>query len=246
VTLRIHAGKTLAIVGESGSGKSTLGHVIAGLMLPSIGALEFAGRPLAAGFRERTREQLRGIQLISQSPDTALNPRQRVRELIGRPLTLYHGLRGTARVQRLRSLLSELELDPDQCAERFPGELSGGQKQRVCIARALAAEPRLVICDEVTSGLDQIVAQDTLKLLDRLQRERDLAYVFISHDLAIVRAIADEVVVMKGGSVVRSGRRDEVLTPPYDPYTELLLSSVPEMDPDWLDRVLERRQGGAP
>jgi peptide/nickel transport system ATP-binding protein len=243
VTLTVHTGRTLAVVGESGSGKSTLARVIAGLVVPSAGTLEFAGSALAPGFRRRTREQLRHIQLVSQSPDAALNPRQRVRESIGRPLTFYHGLKGAARERRLRELLTELELDPDRYAGRFPGELSGGQKQRVCIARALAANPALVICDEVTSGLDQIVAQDTLKLLDRLQREHGLAYLFITHDLAIVRAIADDVLVMKDGGIVRCGRRDVVLSPPYDPYTESLLSSVPEMDPDWLDRVLERRRG---
>ncbi len=243
VTLQVHAGRTLAVVGESGSGKSTLGKVIAGLLFPTEGTLEFAGSPLAGGFRRRSREQLRGIQLISQSPDTALNPRRRVGDCIGRPLTFYHGLKGAARERRMRQLLAELELDPDRYADRFPGELSGGQKQRVCIARALAAEPSLVICDEVTSGLDQLVAQDTLKLLDRLQRERDLAYLFITHDLSIVRAIADDVAVMHSGRVVRSGRRDEVLAPPYDPYTESLLSGIPDMDPDWLDRTLERRRG---
>jgi peptide/nickel transport system ATP-binding protein len=242
-TLEVHSGMTLAVVGESGSGKSSLANVIAGLLSPRAGTLEFAGRPLAPGFRRRSREQLRRIQLIAQSPDTALNPRQRVSESIGRPLTFYHGLSGTARERRMRELLAELELDPDRYADRFPGELSGGQKQRVCIARALAAEPSVIICDEVTSGLDQLVAQDTLKLLDRVQRERDLAYVFITHDLAIVRAIADDVVVMKAGRIVRSGHRDDVLAPPYDPYTALLLSSVPEMDPDWLDRVLEQRRG---
>jgi peptide/nickel transport system ATP-binding protein len=243
VSLTVHAGRTLAVVGESGSGKSTLAKVIAGLLVPGAGTLEFAGCCLKGGFRRRTREQLCRIQLIAQSPDAALNPRQRVRDSIGRPLTFYHGLKGAARERRVRQLLTELELDPDRYAARFPGELSGGQKQRVCIARALAAEPALVICDEVTSGLDQIVAQDTLKLLDRLQRERDLAYIFITHDLAIVRAIADDVIVMKDGSIARSGHRDDVLSPPYDPYTESLLSSIPEMDPDWLDRVLERRRG---
>jgi len=244
VTLEVHAGRTLAVVGESGSGKSTLAKVIAGAMAADTGALEFAGESLAGGYRRRSRAQLCRIQLIAQSPDTALNPRQRVGDAIGRPLTLYHGLRGAARQRRMRELLAELELDPDRYADRFPGELSGGQKQRVCIARALAAEPSLVICDEVTSGLDTIVAQDTLNLLSRLQRERNLAYLFITHDLTIVRAIADDVAVMQAGRVVRSGSRDQVLAPPYDPYTELLLSSVPEMDPDWLDGLLARRRGG--
>jgi peptide/nickel transport system ATP-binding protein len=185
------------------------------------------------------------VQFIAQSPDTALNPRQRVREAVGRPLKFHHALRGAACEHRLRELLVDLELDPDVYADRFPGELSGGQKQRVCIARAIAAEPALIICDEITSGLDPIVAQETLKLLDRLQRRFNLSYLFITHDLAIVRAIADDVVVMKEGCIVRSGGRDAVLAPPYDPYTELLMSSVPEMDPDWLDRVRDRRRGAA-
>lgn len=243
VSVAVHAGRTVAVVGESGSGKSTLAKVIAGLLPPSSGTLVFEGHPLAASYRGRSRQQLRRIQLIAQSPDTALNPRQRVRDAIGRPLAFYHGLKGPRLVQRIHELLAELDLDPGRYAERFPGELSGGQKQRVCIARALAAEPSVVVCDEVTSGLDQLVAQDTLKVLDRLQRERGLAYVFITHDLAVVRAIADEVIVMKSGCIVRSGFRDDVLSPPYDPYTELLLSSIPEMDLDWLDRVLARRGG---
>jgi peptide/nickel transport system ATP-binding protein len=243
VTLDVHAGRTLAVVGESGCGKSTLAKVIAGLSRADAGTLEFAGGPLERGYCRRSREQLRRIQLISQSPDTAINPRQCIGDSIGRPLTFHHGLKGVARDRRMRELLAELDLDPDRYARRFPGELSGGQKQRVCIARALAADPSLVICDEVTSGLDQLVAQETLKLLDRLQRERHLAYLFITHDLAIVRAIADDVVVIKAGSIVRSGPRDEVLAPPYDPHTASLLSSIPEMDPDWLDRVLARRAG---
>lgn len=242
VELQAHAGRTVAVVGGSGSGKSTLAKVIAGILAPSAGDLEFAGAPLAAAYTGRTRQQLCRIQLISQSPDTALNPRQRVRDSIGRPLAFYHGLKRAARERRIHELLADLELDPDQYADRFPGELSGGQKQRVCIARALAAEPSLIICDEVTSGLDQIVARDTLKLLDRLQRERDLAYIFITHDLAVVRAIADDVIVMQQGRIVRSGALKDVLAPPYDPYTALLLSSIPEMDPGWLDRTIERRR----
>ena len=138
-------------------------------------------------------------------------------------------------------MLSLIELEPDQYIDRQPSELSGGQKQRIGIARALAAEPVFVICDEVTSALDQLVAEGILRLLDRLQSELDLAYMFITHDLATVRAIADQVVVMKSGRIVTSGPRDQVFSPPHDPYTELLLTSVPEMDPDWLDRVLSER-----
>jgi peptide/nickel transport system ATP-binding protein len=134
-----------------------------------------------------------------------------------------------------------IELDPDEFIDRYPGELSGGQKQRICIARALAAEPELIICDEVTSALDQLVAEEILKLLQRLQDELGLAYMFITHDLATVRAVADEIVVMLQGEVVEQGLKADVLSPPHHEYTELLLSSVPEMDPDWLDNLLGER-----
>ncbi len=241
VSLTLHAGRTTAIVGESGSGKSTLARVITGLLPPRAGAVVFADAPLAPDYRRRSRDDLRKCQLVVQTPDTALNPRQRVRDIIGRPLGFYLGLKGEERARRVRALLTEIELDPDTYADRFPGELSGGQKQRVCIARALAAEPALLICDEVTSALDQLVAEEVLKLLDRLQRERGLAYLFITHDLATVRAIADDVLVMKSGKVVDSGSRDRIFAPPFKPYTELLLSSLPEMDPDWLDRLLASR-----
>ena len=132
-------------------------------------------------------------------------------------------------------------MEPNDFIDRLPSELSGGQKQRVCIARALSAEPEFIICDEVTSALDQLVAEGILKLLDRLQRELDLAYMFITHDLATVRAISDEVVVMLQGRVVEQGLRDDMFTPPHHKYTDLLLSSVPEMDPDWLDNLLAER-----
>ena len=179
--------------------------------------------------------------MIYQMPDTALNPKQRVRDVIGRPLGFYLGLQGRKREERIRELLSLIELEPDQFIDRLPDELSGGQKQRICIARALAAEPQLIICDEVTSALDQLVAEEILKLLDRLQREFELSYMFITHDLATVRAIADEVVVMYQGKVVEAGAKEEIFQPPHHDYTELLLSSVPEMDPDWLDDVLKSR-----
>jgi peptide/nickel transport system ATP-binding protein len=241
VSLDLHRGRTMAVVGESGSGKSTLARVIAGLLPPRQGDLSFDGRILPPDYRHRRRDDLRAIQMIVQMPDTALNPHQRVRDIVGRPLELLHGLHGEAKRRRLGQLLSEIELDPETMAERYPGELSGGQKQRVCIARALAAEPALLICDEITSALDQLVAEEMLKLLDRLQRERGLAYLFITHDLATVRAIADEVVVMRDGRIVEAGPRAAILDSPREAYTERLLSSVPEMDPDWLDRLLERR-----
>ncbi|NAZ36544.1 ABC transporter ATP-binding protein [Rubellimicrobium sp. CFH 75288] len=245
VNLDLHAGRTTAVVGESGSGKSTLARVVAGLLPPARGEVRLEGRVLAPSYRARARDDLRAIQLIYQSADTALNPRQRVREIVGRPASFYGGLSGPALEARLVELMEMIELDPRRFLDRFPAELSGGQKQRVGIARALAAGPRVLLCDEVTSALDQIVAEGILKLLDRLQAELGLAIMFITHDIATVRAIADDVVVMKDGRVVTDGPKAEVLSPPHDPYTELLLSSVPEMDPDWLDRVLEERRRAA-
>jgi peptide/nickel transport system ATP-binding protein len=179
--------------------------------------------------------------MIYQMPDTALNPRQRIGDIIGRPAGFYLGLTGEAREMRVRELFEMIELDPDEFIDRFPGELSGGQKQRICIARALAAEPELIICDEVTSALDQLVAEEILKLLQRLQDELGVTYLFITHDLATVRAISDEVVVMLQGKIVEQGGRQEIFTPPHHQYTDLLLSSVPEMDPDWLDNLLADR-----
>ena len=188
--------RTVALVGESGSGKSTTARVISGLLRPREGQILWQGTPLPADFRQRTKAQLRRIQMIYQMPDTSLNPKQRVRETIGRPLSFYLDTKRAARDERVRELLSLVELEPNQYIDRLPSELSGGEKQRVCIARALAAEPELVICDEVTSALDQLVAEEVLKLLDRLQREFDLSYIFITHDIGTVRAIADDVVVM--------------------------------------------------
>ena len=244
VSFDIHAGRTVAVVGESGSGKSTVARVITGLLPPASGAVLFEGQPLPPALKGRTRAQLRQVQMIYQMADTALNPKLRLRELIGRPAQMYLGLQGRALDTRVRDLLNLIELDPATYIDRLPGELSGGQKQRIGIARALAAEPRLIICDEVTSALDQIVQEGILKLLTRLQQEFGLAYMFITHDLATVRAIADDVVVMQRGRVVEQGPKAEMFAPPHAPYTDLLLSSVPEMDPDWLTRLLERRAAG--
>jgi len=241
VSMDIHRKRTVAVVGESGSGKSTAARVITGLLPPSEGQVFYDGQPLAPNHRKRSKDEKRRLQMIYQMPDTAINPRQRVRSIIGRPLEFYLGMRGADRDARVRQLLEMIELDPDEFIDRYPGELSGGQKQRICIARALAAEPELIICDEVTSALDQLVAEEILKLLQRLQDELGLAYMFITHDLATVRAVADEIVVMLQGEVVEQGLKADVLSPPHHEYTELLLSSVPEMDPDWLDNLLGER-----
>ncbi|MEM8853798.1 MAG: ABC transporter ATP-binding protein [Pseudomonadota bacterium] len=241
VSFDIAEGRTVAVVGESGSGKSTVARVITGLLPPMSGSVAFDGKPLPGALARRSKDQLRHTQMIYQMADTALNPKQRLRKIIGRPVAFYLGLSGRALEARICELLEEIELDPDTFIDRFPAELSGGQKQRIGIARALAAEPRFIICDEVTSALDQLVAEGILKLLDRLQRTRGLTYMFITHDIATVRAIADDVVVMKEGKIVEWGPKANVLAEPHPPYTELLLSSVPQMDPDWLSGVLASR-----
>lgn len=234
-------GRTMAVVGESGSGKSTLARVLTGLLPPKTGEVLFEGTALPPASRDRSREQLRHAQMIYQMADTALNPRHKLKKIIGRPLQFYLGLRGRELGARIHALLEEIELDPEVYADRYPSELSGGQKQRVGIARALAAEPKFIICDEVTSALDQLVAEGILKLLVKLQKQRGLSYMFITHDIATVEAIADDVLVMRDGQLIEAGTKAQILSPPHAPYTELLLSSVPQMDPDWLTGVLTQR-----
>jgi len=241
VTVDVAPGQTLAIVGESGSGKSTLARAITGLLPPSAGRIQFAGRTLSADLAGRSKDDLRELQMIYQMADVAMNPRQTVGTIIGRPLEFYFGLTGEAKRQRIQELLDQIEMGAG-FADRYPAELSGGQKQRVCIARALAAKPKLIICDEVTSALDPLVADGILKLLLDLQARENVAYLFITHDLATVRAIADKIAVMFKGEVVRYGQKSDVLAPPFDDYTDLLLSSVPEMELGWLEKVIASRK----
>lgn len=241
VSFDIHEGRTVAVVGESGSGKSTTARCITGLLPPTKGVIEFDGKALPANYKSRNKDQLRQAQMIYQMADTALNPRTTIGDIIGRPVQFYMGLTGKQKRRRVEELLDEIELPAAQYIDRLPSELSGGQKQRIGIARALAAEPKFIICDEVTSALDQLVAEGILKLLARLQDDLKLSYMFITHDLATVKAIADEVVVMKDGEVVAQGPKQEMFVPPHHPYTDLLLSSVPEMDPNWLTNLLNER-----
>ncbi len=241
VNVELHPGQTLAVVGESGSGKSTLARVITGLLPPSDGQIVFDGRVLSGDLKSRPIDDLRELQMIYQMADTAMNPRQTVGTIIGRPLEFYFGLKGKEKQRRIQELLDEIELG-DGFQDRYPAELSGGQKQRVCIARALAAKPKLIICDEVTSALDPLVADGILKLLLNLQKIEDVAYLFITHDLATVKAIADSIAVMFQGEVVRYGSKTEVLSPPFDAYTDLLLSSVPEMKLGWLEETIAHRR----
>lgn len=241
ISVAIAPGQTLAVVGESGSGKSTLARAVTGLLPPHSGRISFAGRELPPTLKARTKDDLQELQMIYQMADVAMNPRQTVGSIIGRPLEFYFGLRGKEKHRRVQELLDQIEMGKN-FADRYPAELSGGQKQRVCIARALAAKPRLIICDEVTSALDPLVADGILTLLLDLQKQENVAYMFITHDLATVRAIADAIAVMHRGKVVRYGPKSQVLSPPFDDYTEMLLASVPEMKLGWLETVMAARR----
>jgi peptide/nickel transport system ATP-binding protein len=214
--------------------------VITGLLPPLEGDVSLHGKLLPPELKHRNKEQLRVMQMIYQMPDVAMNPRHTVSTIIGRPLEFYFGIGGDDRREKVINLLRKIELG-EEFYDRYPAELSGGQKQRVCVARALAANPELIICDEVTSALDSLVADGILNLLMELQEERNVAYLFITHNLATVRAISDTIAVMYQGRLVRYGKKSTVLEPPYDDYTELLLSSVPAIEIGWLERALESR-----
>ncbi|MEC5409786.1 ABC transporter ATP-binding protein [Paraburkholderia sp. MPAMCS5] len=234
VSLAIARGSALGVIGESGSGKTTLARVVAGLVDRARGEVLFNGEPLPAQLSQRTPDQYRQIQIVFQNADTALNPSHSIADILGRPLAFYHHLRGSAAKKRMLSLLDLVKL-PASIATRAPAGLSGGQKQRVNLARALAADPALILCDEVTSALDTVVGAAILDLLAELRRELGVSYMFISHDISTVRAICDEVIVLYAGQRVEAGQRDVLAAPPYHPYTGLLVDSVPELKPGWLD-----------
>ena len=241
VSITLRRGTSLAIVGESGSGKSTLARVIMGLLPPKNGQLRYQGETMSPDLAGRSAHLRKVVQIIYQLPDVAMNPRQTIQEIIARPAEVFLGLSKSAAAERAQELLELVEL-PREMAKRYPNQLSGGQKQRVCIARALAAEPELVICDEVTSALDPLVADGIIQLLLRLQRQLGVSYIFITHDMAMVEAIADDVVVMRNGRVVEQGPKDRIFEPPYADYTHLLISSTPEMRTGWLEEVLAERR----
>jgi peptide/nickel transport system ATP-binding protein len=232
VSFDIQPGETFALVGESGSGKSTIARALNGFIPYVTGELRFDGKyDLTVPVDKRTRELLRELQLVFQNPDASLNPRQRVSQIIGRPLQVFFGLSGAALRQRVEELLEDVRLDR-RYYNRYPDELSGGERQRVAIARALAAEPKLMLCDEVLSALDVSVQANIIELLAELQARRNIAYLFISHDLAVVRSLAHRVGVLYWGCLCEVGTAEEVFTPPFHPYTYLLLNAVPEADPD--------------
>jgi peptide/nickel transport system ATP-binding protein len=237
VDLDVPAGQTLGIVGESGSGKTTLARVLLGLIPPDSGAtVTLDGAPLAPDARRRPREQLRALQIVFQNPDSALNRRHSVRSLISRPLTRLAGLSGTALRDRLAELIASVRLEDRHLALR-PGQLSGGLKQRVAIARAFGGGPRVVVCDEPTSALDVSVQAAILNLLADLQRRERVTYLFISHDLGVVRYLSDRIVVLYLGQVMQAGPAEAVFDGPHHPYTEALLSAVPQLDGVVADRI---------
>lgn len=234
VSLKLEAGRNLGIIGESGCGKSTLARAIAGILPPAGGDIVFEDRQLSRSAKKRSREELRKIQIVFQSADTALNPAKSVGEILARPLVFYFAMKAREREARIDRLLDMVHL-PRALKHRRPPELSGGQKQRVNLARALAAEPRLILCDEITSALDTVVAAAILDLLRELQAELGLSYIFISHDLPTVEAICDDVAVMYAGEKIEEMPRSRIGTVEHHPYTRLLFSSVPKLDPRWLD-----------
>ncbi|APG88831.1 glutathione import ATP-binding protein GsiA (plasmid) [Sinorhizobium americanum CCGM7] len=239
VSLKVEKGRNLGIIGESGCGKSTLARAIAGILPAVSGSIQFDGRELGRSARERSREQLREMQIVFQYADTALNPAKSVEDILDRPLAFYHDMGRSARSARIDELLDMVRL-PRNLRHRRPSELSGGQKQRVNFARALAAEPKLILCDEITSALDTVVAAAVIDLLKELQRELGLSYVFISHDLSTVQAICDEVVVMYAGEKVEQLAAAELASGAKHPYSKLLFASVPKLDTGWLDGLDQR------
>ncbi len=233
VSFKLERGRNLGVIGESGSGKSTLARAIAGIVPAYRGYVMLAGQELGLSLEERSKEELRRAQIVFQLADTALNPAQSIEAILGRPLKFYRGLSGRAQEARVIELLDMVRL-PAELRHRLPGELSGGQKQRVNLARALAAEPELILCDEITSALDTVVAAAILELLEELQRALSLSYLFISHDLSTVEAICDDVLVMYKGEIVESLPAAKMARDAEHPYSKLLISSVPKLDTSWL------------
>ncbi|WLH49022.1 ABC transporter ATP-binding protein [Pseudomonas beijingensis] len=234
IDLTVRRGQAIGVIGESGSGKSTLARVVAGLLVPALGGLTFDGHPLGGSLSSRTNEQFRRIQMVFQNADTALNPMHSVSTILSRPLKMYFGLKGAALRERIGELLDLVRL-PRTMADRRPNELSGGQKQRVNLARALAAKPDLILCDEVTSALDTVVGAAILELLRDLRQQLGVSYLFISHDISTVRALCDDIVVMYSGHKVQAGSRQSYAEAPFHPYTDLLIHSVPELRQGWLE-----------
>jgi ABC-type oligopeptide transport system ATPase subunit len=242
VSFEIHEGETLGLVGESGSGKSTTGYAVLQLLKPTGGSVRFMGKELTTMSRSDLREMRREMQIVFQDPYSSLNPRMTVGNIVAEPLTV-HGI-GTRRSREatVRDLLETVGFNPD-FTNRYPHEFSGGQRQRIGIARALALNPRLIVCDEPVSALDVSIQAQILNLLKDLQRDLGLAYLFVAHDLAVVRTMSDRIAVMNKGKLVETGLAEQVYGNPQDEYTRALLAAVPVPDPRRMhERKRERRK----
>ena len=242
VSFDIHEGETLGLVGESGSGKSTTGYCILQLLKPTEGSITFMGKELTSLGREAMRRTRRDLQIVFQDPYASLDPRMTVGDIVAEPLQV-HGIGGRSeRRQRVRELLDTVGFNPNY-TNRYPHEFSGGQRQRIGIARALALEPKLIICDEPVSALDVSIQAQIINLLKDLQRDLGLTYLFVAHDLAVVRTMSDRIAVMNRGKLVEIGTAREVYDNPREDYTKALLSAVPVPDPRRMkERKAERRR----
>jgi len=244
VSFDIAAGETLGLVGESGSGKSTTGFCILQLLRPTSGSVVFDGRELTELGGEELRRVRRDLQIVFQDPYSSLDPRMTVGDIVGEPLVVHRVGTRRERRARVRELLEVVGFDPT-FVNRYPHEFSGGQRQRIGIARALALSPRLIVCDEPVSALDVSIQAQIINLLKDLQQEFELAYLFIAHDLAVVRSVSDRIAVMRRGEIVESGPAEAVYTSPREEYTRALLASVPVPDPERMRvRKDERRRLG--
>jgi ABC-type oligopeptide transport system ATPase subunit len=242
VSFEINAGETLGLVGESGSGKSTTGYCVLQLLRPTAGSVRFMGKELTKLSHGELREMRKEMQIVFQDPYSSLNPRMTVGNIVAEPMAVHDQGTRRAREARVRDLLETVGFNPD-FTNRYPHEFSGGQRQRIGIARALALNPRMIVCDEPVSALDVSIQAQILNLLKDLQRDLGLAYLFVAHDLAVVRAMSDRIAVMNKGKIVETGPAEQVYSNPQDEYTRALLAAVPVPDPRRMrERKRERRK----
>ncbi len=241
VSFVVREGETLGLVGESGSGKSTTGYCVLQLLKPTAGSVRFQGQELTSAPRAELRAARRELQIVFQDPYSSLDPRQTVEQIVADPLEIHRIGDRASRRRRVHELLDLVGIDP-AFASRYPHEFSGGQRQRVGIARSLALDPKLLICDEPVSALDVSIQAQILNLMNELQRELGLAYLFIAHDLAVVRAVSDRIAVMRNGKILEEGDAEEVYVRPQHPYTKALLAAVPVADPRRMRAERERRR----